>query len=64
MGLFGGIIVYGFGKRRGRKQEVRRSLKQNVGAGDRDFGRHECNNYYRFCRGYGSCDGMTCEYGE
>jgi len=66
MGLFGGLIVYGFGKRRGRRQAERQywqeaKAERDAGALVNEFTKQNCANYYRFCRQYGSCDGMVCE---
>jgi len=57
MGLFTGFLLYQAGKRRGRKAQERREAR------DRDDERDpDCVNYASFCRGFGSCDGMECEY--
>jgi hypothetical protein len=66
MGLFGGLIVYGFGKRRGRRQAGREfgagmAAERSAGALAKEFSKTNCANYNRFCRRYGSCDGMVCE---
>ena len=66
MGLLGGLIVYGFGKRRGRRQANsdfarQASAERDAGALASEFTKQNCANYYRFCRQYGSCDGMVCE---
>lgn len=63
MGLLGGLIVYSFGKRRGRKQATRRFQAQQELAGT-PMGEADCLHYWNFCRNFGSCDGMVCEKGE
>jgi len=56
MGLFSTLIAYKIGKRAGRKRAERAS-------GQDDFEGHpDCINYESFCRNYGSCDGMPCEF--
>lgn len=64
MGLLGGLIVYKFGKRRGRKQATRRFAQEQAGAKPPVAGGPDCIHYNNFCRAYGSCDNMTCEVGE
>lgn len=64
MGILGGLIVYGFGKRRGRRKAERDFAKIMAEAPHPDVYRmsEECSNYATFCEAYGSCDGMACEY--
>jgi hypothetical protein len=63
MGILGGLVVYGFGRRRGRKQGRRDEyLRQQ--ASQEAPEKPECINWYHFCRTYGSCDGLKCHYGE
>ncbi len=57
MGLFSHLVVYSIGKRRGRRKAQRGAVPDCVDT--RDEG---CSNYVAFCRSYGSCDGMECEY--
>lgn len=57
MGWITGAIIYKLGKRRGRKTAERR-IPQPVGPKPT---KANCENYWRFCRGYGSCDGLVCE---
>jgi hypothetical protein len=69
MGLLGGLIVYGFGKRRGRRQANsdfarQASAERSAGALAQLFTKEDCVHYHNFCRNFGSCDGMTCEKGE
>lgn len=60
MGLFSAIVAYKIGKRAGRKRAERRAERE---AGADDFEGHpDCINYDSFCRNYGGCDGMACEF--
>lgn len=66
MGLLGGLIVYGFGKRRGRRQAERQywqeaKAEMENGALEKHFSRQNCVHYHKFCRQFGSCDGLVCE---
>jgi len=67
MGVLGTLIVYGFGKRRGRKK-TERSLGRNFASGLDSMSRAgmnpECVNFAVFCDAYGSCDGEVCEFAE
>lgn len=58
MGLLSEIIAYKIGKRRGRIK-AERSFTPVIINDKRD---QECSNYQSFCRNFGSCDGMECEY--
>lgn len=57
MGLFTGFLIYKAGKRRGRKAQERRQARDHYDERD-----PECINYGSFCRAFGGCDGMECEY--
>lgn len=59
MGLFSTIVAYKIGTRAGRKRAERRAALDDNVEGD-----PECLNFDSFCRNYGSCDGMVCEYEE
>ena len=59
MGLLSHIVAYKLGRRAGRRGEARRAT--NVDRDDRD---PDCINFDMFCKNYGSCDGMTCEFPE
>lgn len=54
MGLLTMFVAYKVGKRRGEKP---RSEPTCVEEGDM-----ACSNYESFCKTYGSCDGMECDY--
>lgn len=54
MGILSVLVAYKIGRRRGRAQRV--ELPINDG---RD---PLCINFETFCRNFGSCDGMECEY--
>jgi hypothetical protein len=56
MGLFAHIVTYQVGKRRGRRS-VQRQRYDEPHEGD-----PQCLKYASFCKNYGSCDGMECEY--
>ena len=55
MGLLSHIVAYQIGKRRGKRQVLPVVVEQHEG-------NPQCVNYESFCRGYGSCDGMECNY--
>lgn len=55
MGLFAHIITYQIGKRRGRRKAE--TVVVYAHEGD-----PVCVNYESFCKNYGNCDGMECEY--
>ena len=57
MGLLSAIVAYKIGKRAGRKRAERRALSD-----EHHEGHPDCVNYESFCKNYGSCDGMTCEF--
>jgi len=55
MGLFSHVVTYKVGKARGRRKEKNSRPKEDT--------RHpDCVNYQSFCKNYGSCGGMKCEY--
>lgn len=54
MGLISTYIAYRVGKRRGRRA--------TTVAHENDGRDPECLNFHSFCKSYGSCNGMTCEY--
>lgn len=58
MGLFTNYIAYRVGKRVvTRLQRIQRAQHDAV------QGDPECLNYESFCKNYGSCDNMDCDYG-
>jgi len=64
MGVFSHLVVYGLGRRRGRKQTQRQVARaRSAGPHPDVFSMsEECSNYESFCKNFGSCDGMECEY--
>ena len=54
MGLFTTVIAYKLGKRSGKRDSETIVVHDN-----RDS---ECLNYESYCKSYGSCNGMRCEY--
>ena len=60
MGLFSHVVAYSVGRRRGRRAAEHRAAARE----HHDERDPECLNYQSFCRGYGSCDGMECEYSD
>jgi hypothetical protein len=64
MGWLSHVVAYKFGKNRGRKK-AERNFARTIEAGphpDVFQMSDECVNYESFCRNFGSCDGMECEY--
>lgn len=57
MGLLATYVIYRIGRSRGRKAEQGRAADQEP-----DTRNPDCINYNNFCRSYGSCDEMECEY--
>lgn len=57
MGLLSHIITYQIGKRRGRRKAEQSTVVYEQHEGD-----PVCVNYESFCKNYGNCDGMECEY--
>lgn len=55
MGLLSHIFAYQVGKRRGRQKAERNIVYEHEGD-------PVCVNYESFCKNYGNCDGMECEY--
>ena len=53
MGAISATFWYQLGKRREKRRKVPVVIDQ------RDI---SCIHYDSFCSGYGSCEGMTCEY--
>lgn len=56
MGIFSHIITYQIGKRRGYRKAEENPVVIN------DLRDKNCTNYESFCKNFGSCDGMECEY--
>ena len=54
MGLFTTVIAYKLGKRSSKRDSETIVVHDN-----RDS---ECLNYESYCKSYGSCNGMRCEY--
>lgn len=57
MGWLTGLVIYKVGKRRGRKKAIRSHEAPVTDTRD-----PKCINYESFCRGYGSCYDLECEY--
>ena len=57
MGLVTNYIAYRVGKR------VATRKRPAVAQHDAVQGDPECLNYESFCKNYGSCDNMECDYG-
>lgn len=58
VGILSEVIAYKFGKRRGRIKAERNYTPVVIN----DKRNDECVNYDSFCRSFGSCNGMACEY--
>jgi len=58
MGFFTGAIIYSLGVKRGKK---RGKAPIPVAGKPKDS---DCDNFWAFCKEYGSCDGMVCTYEE
>jgi hypothetical protein len=56
MGILSTILAYGIGRRRGRSERAERGVPL---IDERDA---DCINYESFCRNFGNCNGMECEY--
>jgi len=54
VGFISNLVFYKIGRRRGRVQRGQVSTHD-----ERD---PECINYQSFCRNFGSCNGLECEY--
>lgn len=59
MGLISNLIFYKVGRRVGRRRasRPRRAAQQEAGRKN-----PECLNYESFCRNYGNCLDLECEY--
>lgn len=60
MGLLSNLIAYKIGRRRGRIQ----ARRMDAEAPEPDRRDSECLNFESFCREFGDCNGMECEYAE
>jgi hypothetical protein len=59
MGLISNVVFYKVGKRRGKRIAERQGSPVVMDSRD-----PECLNYESYCKNFGSCNGMACEYEE